>query len=148
LGPPKPYSNIRDGNVANGTENGQKCRNCKGEEWGDLLQIFLSYAAENKDIAEPIAFSLRARGHKVFFDRDDLPPGGEYDKRIQKAVERSALFVFLLSPAAIGKGRFTLTELEFARRYTRRIRVVVLYLWVHLHCFRVLLVLLGPANWH
>jgi hypothetical protein len=83
------------------------------------LQIFLSYASEDKDVAEPIAFSLRARSHKVFFDRDDLPPGGEYDMRIQTAVERSALFIFLLSPDSIAKGRFTLTELEFARRKWR-----------------------------
>src|SRR5260370_4217670 len=84
-----------------------------------LLQIFLSYAAEGKDIAEAIAFSLGARGHQVFFGRDDLPPGGEYDMRIEKAVERSALFIFLLTPAAVEKGRFTLTELEFARRKWR-----------------------------
>jgi hypothetical protein len=83
------------------------------------LQIFLSYAAEDKDIAEPVAFALRARGHNVFFDRDDLPPGGEYDMRIEKAVEQSSLFVFLLSENSIAKGRFTLTELEFARRKWR-----------------------------
>ena len=79
------------------------------------LQIFLSYAAEDRDLAEPVAFALRARGHKVFFDRDDLPAGGEYDMRIEKAVDQSALFVFLLSPNSVAKGRFTLTELEFAR---------------------------------
>ena len=39
---------------------------------GALMQIFLSYASEDKAVAEPIAFSLRARGHKVFLDRDDL----------------------------------------------------------------------------
>ena len=83
------------------------------------MQIFLSYASEDRDIAEPIAFSLRARGHNVFFDRDDLPPGGEYDMRIESAVERSALFVFLISPSSIAKGKFTLTELEFARRKWR-----------------------------
>jgi hypothetical protein len=84
------------------------------------MQIFLCYASVDKSIAEPIAFSLRARGHKVFLDRDDLPPGGEYDWQIEQAVERSDLFVFLLSPAAIGKGSYTLTELEFARRKWRR----------------------------
>jgi hypothetical protein len=86
---------------------------------GGPLQIFLSYAAEDRDLAEPVAFALRARGHKVFFDRDDLPAGAEYDMRIEKAVEQSALFVFLLSPNSIAKGRFTLTELEFARRKWR-----------------------------
>jgi TIR domain len=55
----------------------------------------------------------------VFFDRDDLPPGGEYDIQIEKAVERSALFIFLITPSSVEKGRFTLTELEFARRKWR-----------------------------
>lgn len=80
------------------------------------MQIFLSYASDDKAIAEPIAFSLRARGHKVFLDRDDLPAGGEYDHKIEKAVQQSALFIFLISPASVAKGRFTLTELEFARQ--------------------------------
>ena len=84
------------------------------------MQIFLSYAAEDKTIAEPIAFSLRARGYNVFLDRDDLPVGGEYDRRIEQAVDRSNLFIFLVSPAAVATGRFTLTELEFARRKWRK----------------------------
>jgi len=91
----------------------------ENDDTGGPLQIFLSYASEDKNIAEPIAFSLRARGHNVFFDRDDLPPGGEYDMRIESAIERSALFVFLISPSSIAKGKFTLTELEFARRKWR-----------------------------
>jgi hypothetical protein len=83
------------------------------------VQVFLCYATEDKAIAEPIAFSLRARGYKVFIDRDDLPPAGEYDMRIERAVERANLVVFLVSPASVAKGRFTLTELEFARRKWR-----------------------------
>ena len=34
-------------------------------------------------------------------------------------MERSALLIFLLTPASVEKGRFTLTELEFARRKWR-----------------------------
>ena len=84
------------------------------------MQIFLSYASEDKAIAEPIAFSLRSRGHKVFLDRDDLPAGGEYDRRIEQAVEQAGLFIFLISPTSVAKGRFTMTELEFARRKWRK----------------------------
>ena len=83
------------------------------------MQVFMSYAAEDKALAEPIAFSIRARGHNVFLDRDDLPPAGEYDMRVEQAVKRSQLMVFLISPASIAKGRYTLTELEFARRKWR-----------------------------
>jgi hypothetical protein len=79
------------------------------------MRIFLSYASENKSAAEPIAFSLRNRGHQVFFDRDDLPDGDSYDDRIQTAIDQSDLFIFLITPESIAQGRFTMTELKFAR---------------------------------
>ena len=63
-----------------------------------------------------IAFSLRARGHNVFLDRDDLPFGQSYDQQIERAVAKSDAFVFLISPDSIAQGRYTLTELSFARR--------------------------------
>jgi hypothetical protein len=50
------------------------------------MKIFLSYASEDKAIAEPIIFSLRGRGHEVFLDRDNLPPSGSYDQQTESAV--------------------------------------------------------------
>jgi hypothetical protein len=79
------------------------------------MRIFMSYASEQKADAEAVAFSLRSRGHMVFFDRDDLPEGTSYDDRIAAAIDRSDLMIFLISPAAIAEGRYTLTELRFAR---------------------------------
>jgi len=80
------------------------------------MRIFLSHANEDKAVAESIAFSLRNRGHEVFLDRDDLPPGASYDQRIERAVKDSEIFIFLISPDSIADGRYTLTELSFARR--------------------------------
>ena len=80
------------------------------------MRIFLSYASDQKNVAEPIAFSLRGRGHKVFLDKDDLPAGASYDDQIEKAIDDSDIFLFLISPAAVAKGRFTMTELAFARK--------------------------------
>jgi hypothetical protein len=48
----------------------------------------------------------------VFFDRSDLPSGEEYDGRIRRAIERSHLFVFLVSPHA-------LRDESYARRNSR-----------------------------
>src|SRR5262245_36821927 len=79
------------------------------------MRIFMSYASEQKSQAEAIAFSLRSRGHIVFFDRDDLPEGGSYDDRIATAVNRSDLMIFLITPESVTQGRYTLTELRFAR---------------------------------
>lgn len=83
------------------------------------MKIFLSYPSEIRPVAEPIAFSLRSRGHSVFFDRDDLPAGKSYDDQIQKAVEQSDIMVYLIAPASVEKGRYTLTEVEFARHAWR-----------------------------
>lgn len=86
------------------------------------MQIFLSYASERKTTAESIAWTLRARGHDVFFDRDDLPTGDTYDDRLQEAVERCDVFVFLISPESVTPGRWTLTELRFAQKRWRNPR--------------------------
>jgi hypothetical protein len=80
------------------------------------MRIFLSHANEDKQAAEAIAFSLRSRGHSVFVDRDELPPGDSYDHRIERAVRSSDAFIFLISPASVASGRYTLTELSYARR--------------------------------
>jgi hypothetical protein len=79
------------------------------------MRIFLSFASEQRELAEPILLALRDRGHTVFFSHDDLPAGGSFDMRIQRAVQESDLMIFLVSPEAVTKGRYTLTELTFAR---------------------------------
>jgi formylglycine-generating enzyme required for sulfatase activity len=80
------------------------------------LKIFLSYASEDRAVAEQLALALGAAGHDVFFDREDLPPGDEFHSRIRRAIERSDQFVFLVSPYALDAGSYTLTELEIARK--------------------------------
>jgi formylglycine-generating enzyme required for sulfatase activity len=80
------------------------------------MRVFLSYASEDRKVAEPIYLALRAQGHTVFFDRTDLPPGEEYDVRIRRAIEKSELFIFLLSPEALEAGSYTLTELAIAQK--------------------------------
>jgi hypothetical protein len=80
------------------------------------MKIFLSYASDDKKIADSIALSLRSRGHKVFFDRDDLPAGRSYDQQIERAIELTDIFIFLISPESVVRGRYTLTELKFARQ--------------------------------
>jgi TIR domain len=80
------------------------------------MRIFLSYASERHGVAEGIALALRNAGHAVFLDRDDLPPGSSYDDRIRNAINASDLLVFLVSPESVSDGRYTLTELAFARK--------------------------------
>lgn len=83
------------------------------------MQIFLSYPSERRDVAEPLALALRDRGHEVFFDRDDLGPGNAYTARIEEGIKAADLMIFLISPESVQPGRFTLTELGFARKHWR-----------------------------
>lgn len=77
--------------------------------------IFLSYAHEQRPIAEEVSVSLCTRGHDVFFDRSSLMSGVEYDAAIQKAIEDCHLFLFLISPDSLKHGSYSRTELGFAK---------------------------------
>ena len=83
------------------------------------MRIFISYAKEDSDLADRLAFSLRSSGHAVFVDKDDLPPGQSHDERIRKAIRSSGLFIFIATNNSIREGRYTLTEVKIARQKWR-----------------------------
>src|SRR5882757_5537876 len=87
------------------------------EYWGAqrMPAIFLCHASEDKAIVEPIQLALASAGCDVFYDEESLPPGGDYQARIRAAVNSCDLFVFIASTASVVAGKFTLTELKFAR---------------------------------
>src|SRR5687768_16921351 len=80
------------------------------------MRIFLSYASEDRASADAIRLALQGDGHDVFFDREDLPPGGEFHTRIRRGIERSDLVIFLLSPKALDAGSYTLNEISIAEK--------------------------------
>ena len=90
------------------------------------MRMFLSYAWQDREQAKAIYLALRDQGHRVFFDRADLPAGDEYHNRIRAAVDRAHLFVFLISPDALDTGSYTLTELTIAEKANRRLLPVML----------------------
>ncbi|WOH83616.1 toll/interleukin-1 receptor domain-containing protein [Bradyrhizobium sp. BEA-2-5] len=79
------------------------------------MRIFLSFPSELESQADSIAQSLRNCDHDVFFSHDDLPPGDSFDARVEKAIESSDFMVFLISPGSVTRGRYSLSELAFAR---------------------------------
>jgi hypothetical protein len=79
------------------------------------MKIFLSYSSRDRRKAEEVALALEARGHNVFFDRDDLAGGDDFHAVIRRHITGADLFVFLISPESVRAGAFTLTELKWAR---------------------------------
>lgn len=80
-----------------------------------MPSIFLCHASEDKPAVEPVQLALASAGYEVFYDRQSLPAGADYQARIRAAILQCDLFVFMASPASVAPGRFTLTELRFAR---------------------------------
>jgi hypothetical protein len=79
------------------------------------MKVFISYAAEDRDLAEQIHLALVGAGYETFFDRENLPPAGDYHARIKTAVDEADAFVFVISPNAVQPGSYALTELKHAR---------------------------------
>jgi hypothetical protein len=79
-------------------------------------KIFISHTEDHQREAEDIARSLLGRGYRVFLDKHDLPPGRDYEGRIEKEIRQSSGMVFLVSPRSVSPGRHTLTELRLAEK--------------------------------
>jgi hypothetical protein len=59
--------------------------------------VFLSYASEDGEAAERIAHALRTAGIEVWFDRNALRGGDEWDRKIRREIKDCALFVPIIS---------------------------------------------------
>jgi hypothetical protein len=81
-----------------------------------IVKIFISYSSADRSWATEIQLALVGSAHQVFFDKEDLPAGGDFHARIRAEVNDCELFVFLISPHSVSAGSYTLTELKQARR--------------------------------
>ena len=79
------------------------------------MKIFLSFASEQRIIAEEVWLALEAEGHQVFFDRARLAAGRSYHSDIREKLKGSDAIVFLVSPESTQPGKYTLTDLQLAK---------------------------------
>jgi hypothetical protein len=59
--------------------------------------VFLSYAIEDKTIAQGICDALHARGVNVWFDRHRLAPGESFRQQIRRHLQACSFFIPLIS---------------------------------------------------
>lgn len=84
------------------------------------MKLFLSYPSAERLLAERLALALEAEGHEVFFDRSDLAAGESFHAPLREAVQAADAMVFLVTPASVAAGSYTLAELDIARQRWRR----------------------------
>ncbi|MEO8311813.1 MAG: toll/interleukin-1 receptor domain-containing protein [Caldimonas sp.] len=76
------------------------------------MKVFICYSHEQRELAQRITLALEGSDVDVFFDREDLPPGGEFNLAIRTAIRRCDLFVFIASRASIRDGAYTMAEMS------------------------------------
>jgi len=95
------------------------------------MKVFVSHSHAQANDADALALALRGAGHEAILDRDFVKGGDEYNAALRNAIQSSDLFVFLISPEAVRKGCFALSEVEFARqRWNNPVGRVLSVMWV------------------
>ena len=61
--------------------------------------VFLSYSSQDAAVVERVAKALDDAGIDVWFDRDQLGAGAEWDRLIRRGVDASSLFIPVISRA-------------------------------------------------
>ena len=83
--------------------------------------VFLSYASEDRVVVEQIRDSLEESGMDVWFDRHDLDPGDDFERRIRFSIEAASLFVPVLSNSCLKRNRrFLQLEWDCATKEARK----------------------------
>jgi len=67
------------------------------------MQAFVSYAGEDREVAEAIARDLTQLGVPTFYDRDSLEPGDSIVDRIHEALSQADFGILVVSPEFLSK---------------------------------------------
>lgn len=82
--------------------------------------VFLSYSRNDSVYARRINEHLQERGLTTWFDQESIPPGAaDFAVQIRDGIERSSVFLFLLSPRAVASPHCA-GEVEYAAGLSRK----------------------------
>ena len=81
-----------------------------------MSQIFISYAKEDRVVAQQLYQELTDNGFTAWLDVVDLRPGQEWELEIKKAIRESPIFLACLSTHAVSKRGFVQSELNSAMK--------------------------------
>ncbi len=79
--------------------------------------VFISYASEDRPAAEALYAALDEAGMDIWFDRQRLFAGDDFESRIRRNIERCSLFIVVLSKSCVTPDRrFFRLEWDQAQR--------------------------------
>jgi len=85
------------------------------------ITAFISYARNpSKDFATIINNKLTEKNYDIWFDQNNIPLAVDFQEQINKGIEKSDNFIFIISSNSI-KSEYCKIELELALKYNKRI---------------------------
>ena len=85
-----------------------------------MTKVFISYSRKDKVFAAKLKAALDAMGLEAWIDWIDIPPTADWWDQIQKGIEASDAFLFLLSPDATMSAVCT-QEIDYAIKNGKRL---------------------------
>ncbi len=86
-----------------------------------MLTIFISYGHnDDLDFSGQLADFLRSKGHKVWYDKEDIKLSNIWERKITKGLNfvknanTEGRFMYIMTPKSIGEKGFCLNELAYA----------------------------------
>jgi WD40 repeat protein len=87
--------------------------------------LFISYGrADSKSFVINLSERLKASGLKVWVDINDIPFGVDYQQQINEDIEKSHVFLFVISPHSVNSPYCGL-EIDYALKLNKRIITVL-----------------------
>jgi len=84
-----------------------------------LLDIFISYAREDASIAKEFFDFFEQHGYMPWMDKENLLPGEDWEREIERAVRASDVCIFLLSENSVSKRGVFQREMRIALEKAR-----------------------------
>ena len=82
--------------------------------------IFISYSRQDADFALQLGRDLRDAGVHLWIDQLDIPPGGRWDREVERALKASRMLIVVLSPEAVASEN-VMDEVGYALSESKRV---------------------------
>lgn len=82
--------------------------------------VFISYSSKDSSQASKIITALKSCDIKVWVDNKDLPPGEVIESTLFQGIEKSTVFLFLISPDSV-ESEWCNKEINYAAKNGKRI---------------------------
>src|SRR5689334_19823261 len=79
-----------------------------------MTKIFVSYSRPNESSAQRLYNELQGLGLDVWFDKESLLPGQDWNNEIKQAIKRSDFVILLLSSSSVSRRGYFHKEIRLA----------------------------------